>query len=658
MPNMARAYYSSSLSNFLIETKDSIIGKITQNHPQQLEHLQTGAWKGQISILQNQLQKILNTDPNSYIHFEFLVPRMGKRADVVLIHKGLIFVIEFKVGAETFNSADIQQAHGYALDLKNFHEGSHNKKIIPILVSTESKARPQSLEFAADFVAQPILCSSDNLIDVINSTCKSLNEHSFDPMQWVNTGYKPTPSIVEAAQALYANHAVEDISRSDAGAKNISKTSLALLDVIHQARLTKQKAICFVTGVPGAGKTLVGLNIATQNSNPKDDEYAVFLSGNGPLVDVLREALARDRSSKEDGLTKASSYRDASQFIQNIHHFRDDALRSSDAPVENVVIFDEAQRAWDKDQACKFMKKRGELDFNQSEPEFLIDTMDRHKDWCVVIALIGGGQEIHDGEAGIKEWLDSIERKFNHWNVYYSAELTTQKYVAEGVRPELKNVKTLQRNDLHLSISMRSFRSEHLSEMVHHLIAGNSDLACQIYNKFSDLFPIKITRNLHTAKNWIKHSSRANETKGLIASSGGIRLKAEGVFVKNRFTAKEWFLNPDTDVRSCHYLEDVATEFDIQGLELDWCLIGWDADYRYGENGFEYWQFVGSKWQRRNLDVKQRYLENAYRVLLTRARQGMVIYIPKGDDLDPTRPKSFYDGTYGFLRQCGMTELD
>lgn len=650
---MKRAYYQSSIQDFLLESTDSIIGKITQNHSQQLEHLQTGAWKSQIFILQSQLQALQKVDANSVIYFEFQIPRMGKRADALLIHKGVIFVIEFKVGSEVHHSADVQQAYGYALDLKNFHEGSHNKKIIPVLVSTESKKCQLLLKLALDNVAQPILCNSNNLIDVINSTCDSLQEKSFDPMQWIKTGYKPTPSIVEAAQALYSQHKVEDISRSDAGAKNISKTSAALLDVIHQARLKKQKAICFVTGVPGAGKTLVGLNIATQNSNLEDDEYAVFLSGNGPLVDVLREALARDKSSQVDGLSKAAAYREASQFIQNIHHFRDDAFKNSDAPVENVVIFDEAQRAWDKEQACKFMKKRGELDFNQSEPEFLINAMDRHKDWCVVIALIGGGQEIHDGEAGIKEWFDSVERKFNHWNVHYSAELTTEKYIAEGIKANLSGVKTIRHNDLHLSTSMRSFRSEHLSEMIHHLIAGNSDSACRVYQKFANVFSIKLSRDLRAAKRWIKGSARANETKGLIASSGGIRLKAEGIFVKHRFSAKEWFLNSEKDVRACHYLEDVATEFDIQGLELDWCLVGWDADYRYGESGFEHWQFVGSKWQRRNLTVKQRYLENAYRVLLTRARQGMIIYIPEGDDMDPTRPQSFYDGTYDFLLKCG-----
>jgi len=655
---MSRAYYQASLQSFLLSDVDSIIGQIVQNHPQQLEHLQTGAWKSQVEILQEQLKSLSIDGAHSYLFFEFVIPRMGRRADVILVHHGLVFVIEFKVGSDSYHSADIQQAHGYALDLKNFHHSSHERIIVPILLATNSKRVSANFSIAEDGVVTPQLVNQHDLMALIDRAVDEFPAKTFDAIHWSKGAYKPTPTIVEAAQALYSDHDVEDISRSDAGATNIAVTSESLLNIIHESRLQKKKSICFVTGVPGAGKTLVGLNIATRHSLPEDDEYAVFLSGNGPLVDVLREALARDESGRTVGLTKKASERRASQFIQNIHHFRDEAIANDGPPVEKVVIFDEAQRAWDKKQASKFMQaKRGLKDFNQSEPEFLIEVMDRHNDWCVVIALIGGGQEINTGEAGITEWLDAVSGKFSHWHVYCSAQLDSETYISGDFDFKQVTAPLTSKQDLHLATSMRSYRAENLSTMVHHLVAGHAEKAKAAYESISNKFPIVMTRNLATAKSWIQSKVRANETKGLIASSGGIRLKPEGIFVKNRFNAREWFLNGMEDIRSCHYLEDVATEFDIQGLELDWCLVGWDADYRYANTGFEHWQFKGAKWQRRNDTSKQRYLENAYRVLLTRARQGMVIFIPEGDDQDVTRPKSFYDGTYSYLKACGILEL-
>lgn len=655
---MSRAYYESSLSNFLTSTENEIIGSITQQQSQDLVRLQTNAWSSQIEILQEQLTPFDSSSNKSHIFFEFSIPRMGRRADVVLVHKGLIFVIEFKVGSDNYNSADIQQAHGYAIDLKNFHDGSHNKIIIPVLVATHAKAVEKTIVLSDDSVASPILLNRSELTAFIKTACDQFKPETFDPLNWCNTGYRPTPTIIEAAQSLYANHSVDEISRSDAGAKNIKETSSKLLEIIHQSKLNNRKSICFVTGVPGAGKTLVGLDIATKHSNIDDDEYAVFLSGNGPLVEVLREALARDQSSRTEGLTKAEATRKSSQFIQNIHHFRDSAIEDDLAPVENVVIFDEAQRAWDQHQTSKFMQsKRGQKDFNQSEPDFLISVMDRHKDWCVVIALVGGGQEINTGEAGISEWFKSIESNFSHWDCYCSTELASDEYVTNDLDFNKIDIPIKADSALHLATSMRSFRSENLSKMIHYLVKGDHNKSKIIHNDLHDVYPIVVTRCLSTAKKWIKDKARANETKGLIASSGAIRLKPEGVFVKNRFHPKEWFLNDDTDIRSCHYLEDAATEFDIQGLELDWCLVAWDADYRYINNKFEHWKFSGTNWRQRHKEADKRYLENAYRVLLTRARQGFVIFIPQGDDMDNTRVTSYYDATFEYLKKCGIKSI-
>lgn len=651
-----RAYYSAEVVHFLIEPVDSIIGKITQNHPQSLEHLQTGAWARQIEILQDAIQPLRE----GHILFEMQIPRMGKRADAVLIYKNLIFVIEFKVGANRYLPQDIRQAHGYAIDLHHFHEGSHDKTIIPILVATEAKKTEFKTPVEVDHVYAPITTNQNNLYATLEHCIRHIQ--SRQPIQyeeWLHSAYKPTPTIIEAAQALYSNHDVDDIARNDAGDQNLGITSKAIQGIVHAARINKRKTICFVTGVPGAGKTLVGLNIATSNTNISDDEHAVFLSGNGPLVDVLREALARDRVKRNSGTTKSEALRSVGKMIQNIHHFRDEYLMDfSKAPDERVVIFDEAQRAWDLPNTSKFMvQKRGQKSFNQSEPDFLISVMDRHENWCVIVALIGGGQEINTGEAGLQGWIDALSANFSDWDVHYSDKLSQIEYAGSDVHFSAVKHAYVQPS-LHLATSMRSFRAEKLSHMIHHLIHNQAKAAAEYYGQFKHKFPIKITRDLNQAKAWIKAQARANETKGLIASSGATRLKPEGVFVKNKLSAADWFLNDQDDVRSCHFLEDVATEFDIQGLELDWCLVGWDADYRYQNGQFEHWKFTGTTWKQRHQEEQKRYLENAYRVLLTRARQGIVIFLPHGEDEDMTRQSAFFEDTFTYLVSCGIEVLE
>lgn len=649
----SRAFYNADIASFLADSADAIIGKITQNHSQEIVHQQTGAWASQIEILQIALQDL----EEGYLLFEVLIPRMGKRADAVLIYKNILFVLEFKVGAKEYAPQDLRQAHGYALDLHHFHEGSHGKFIVPILVATAAKEKSNLLQQASDSVYEPLRANQSNLAAVLQYCVKQIeNPPAIDVQAWLHSSYKPTPTIIEAAQALYANHDVSDIARNDAGAQNLHQTSQALKDIIHQARLHQRKTICFVTGVPGAGKTLVGLNIATNVSADKE-EQAVFLSGNGPLVEVLTEALARDSVSRNAHKNKATALRAASASIQNIHKFRDEYIKDQPAPIEHVVIFDEAQRAWDQENTSKFMTtKRGQKNFSQSEPEFLISVMDRHQDWCVVIALIGGGQEINTGEAGLQGWADALAQHFSNWDVYYSDKLTQIEYAGRDVNFD-RVAKAQAIASLHLATSMRSFRAEKLSHMVHHIIHNNPQAAAEIYQTFKDKFPIVVTRDLQVAKAWIKQRARANETKGVIASSGAVRLKPEGIFVKNRLSAADWFLNEQDDVRSCHFLEDVATEFDIQGLELDWCLIGWDADYRYVNGGFEHWKFTGTTWKRRQQEEQQRYLENAYRVLLTRARQGMVIFVPVGNSDDSTRNFDFFEATFQYLYSIGLKVL-
>lgn len=652
-----RAYYSATLSEFLTATSDTIIGELARFHTQDLVHQQTGAWKEQIKILQNQLQDL----NDAFICFELLIPRMGKRADVVLIVGGIVFVLEFKVGEYQYKPADVRQAQGYALDLSCFHEASHNRVIIPVLVST--KAPP--INFSPDTnslgVTETVKANCENLASIINSCLLTYaSEQQLNPLDWLTSQYKPTPTIIEAAQALYNNHDVKDIARSDADAVNLAETADRLNEIIHNSRLLKQKTICFVTGVPGAGKTLVGLQIATTHNNPQDEEHAVFLSGNGPLVDVLREALAKDRIKQSDTISISQARRETSSFIQNIHHFRDEALKNRVLPpIEKVVIFDEAQRAWNQQKASDFMqKKRNQDDFDQSEPEFLISVMDRHDDWCVIIALIGGGQEINNGEAGLNGWFSALNKDFNDWTIYYSEKLKQKEYAGSDVDIKLlEKTRSFSEHCLHLSTSMRSFRAERLSHFVHYLIHNQATQAKNEYQQIADKYPLFLTRDLSKAKKWVKNKIKGLESSGLIASSGAKRLKADGIFVDSEIKAKNWFLNDCDDVRSSHFLEDAATEFLVQGLELDWCIIGWDADYRHDGEQFEHWNFKGSRWMRVKQDDKQRYLENAYRVLLTRARQGMIIYVPLGNDNDKTRSSSYYDNTYLYLQQCGLTEL-
>ncbi|WP_297809446.1 DUF2075 domain-containing protein [uncultured Methylophaga sp.] len=658
---LERAFFSATRNEFLRLSPETIIGRLAQHHSQDIVLQQTWAWREQIKVIRSIFEQI----SDAFICFELLIPRMGRRVDVVLLIDGMIFCLEFKVGEKSFHQTSLRQAEGYALDLSHFHEASHNKIIIPILIATDaptSELVPLELQ---DQVAKPLRANAQTITELVSHCLLQVSpQEQIEPEKWLKASYKPTPTIIQAAQALYAHHDVTEISRGDAEAINLTDTSEQLLDIIHHSRLHQQKTICFVTGVPGAGKTLVGLNVANGHFNRHGEEQAVFLSGNGPLVHVLREALARDRQDKSKRSAKtlniSEARRETEAFIQNIHHFRDEMLTDADKPPHNhVVIFDEAQRAWNREKAVKFMRqKRGVDNFDQSEAEFLISVMDRHKDWTVIIALIGGGQEIHDGEAGLKGWFTALSDSFPDWKVYYSPQLMQAEYVGDSQALQLEDHQLNELSSLHLASSMRSFRAERVSHFVHYIIHNQPDKACQLSRQIQSAYPFFVTRDLEVAKRWVKGQCRGEQSAGIIASSNGKRLKANGVFVDNQIDPANWFLGQRQDVRSSHFLEDVGTEFLVQGLELDWTIVCWDADFRYQKNQFEYWRFRGANWQRRLKEADQNYLANAYRVLLSRARQGMVIFIPAGDNNDSTRQAAFYQQTYDYLLQCGVKTLD
>jgi hypothetical protein len=657
VPILHRAWYAGTLDAFRSAEVRSILGELTASSRFDVEATQRDAWVHEIEFLRGRTAGLAGD-----VFLEFSIPRMGARVDAILLVGGIVFVIEFKVGAEHFDRSAIEQAWDYALDLKNFHEPSHALPIVPILVATRvSKAPPVSLYFDGDGVFRPLLVNGANFGDAIEAVLAGHRGTPVDGGAWLAGAYRPTPTIIEAARALYAQHSVEAIARHDAGAENLRVTSGHVEELIAEAKRSRRKMICFVTGVPGAGKTLVGLNVATRRHDLDSDSPAVYLSGNGPLVDVLREALVRDEVAKKRGagerVRKGQVSGRVKQFIQNVHHFRDDAVADRlNPPVEHVAIFDEAQRAWTQRMTENFMlRKKNISGFDQSEPEFLLSYMDRHRDWSVVVCLVGGGQEINTGEAGIDAWLQAVQQRFPDWEMHISSRLTDSEYAAGHALDALRSRSRTAFDDcLHLGVSMRSFRAENVSAFVkavldleHHSAGGALELMAGRY-------PLVITRSLDAAKEWVRAQARGSERYGLLASSKAQRLKPHAIDVRVKVDPVSWFLNEKDDTRSSFYLEDAGTEFQVQGLELDWTCVTWDADLRHHGTGWGFHDFRGSRWQNVNNLENRRYLLNAYRVLLTRARQGMAIFVPPGDSRDHTRLPEFYDGTFRYLREIGL----
>ncbi len=694
---MQRFYYSATCSGFITQDAESILGRLSACNEFDLTQEQRGAWLEEIAVMKDTLKSL---GKSGQIVFEYTIPRLGKRVDVVLLVDGIVFTIEFKAGADEYLVNDKEQVWDYALDLKNFHEESRNLVIVPILVATEAKEYSNSfLCQYDDNVYNPLFSNSQTLLGIIKAILEHEPEHpSIDAHEWLYSRYNPTPTIIQAASALYMNHSVEDITKHEADKAGIDTCTAFILDVIKRSKENHQKSICFVTGVPGAGKTLVGLNVAIQQ---EQGDLAVYLSGNGPLVKVLTEALARDKVKKEKDAgkrcTKTEAERQVSRFIQIIHRYRDNMLaklkqpiqgnaieidpakvskaaKADAAEVENVAIFDEAQRMWDMRHLSAWLaRKKGLAGFPMSEGEFLIWSLDQHKDWATIVCLVGGGQEINTGEAGISEWIKSLNETFTHWKVYISPKLTEAEY-AEGKVNELlqHNKNVTYSEDLHLGVSLRSFRAEKLSSMVHSLLALDGK-ASSIYSEIKDKYPIMLTRDMEKAKRWLHKKVRGSERTGVLITKESARYKPLGIHVlqSDEENAVHWFLEDKADTRASNYLEDAATEIQVQGLELDYTCLLWDADMRYENGQWQFYRFNGKdRWNKVEAvtESKQeqiKYMLNAYRVLLTRARAGMIICIPEGNPHktptgfweDETRLPEYYDGTYKYLKSIGFEEI-
>ena len=713
MSNSPRCLYESNIDSFLGKDKDSIFGILCENYHGDAQTTTREAWSREIEILQDKLLPWKGSD--GHIVFEYDIPRLGKRIDVVLLLKGIVFCLEFKVGESIIHEADVDQVLDYALDLKNFHKFSQDRLIVPILVATKYKAHTSLIQESVydDRVVNPLVTGENWISDMLGEVIYKYPMEGTVDRNWIISPYAPTPTIIEAARTLYESHSVEDITRHEADKVTTDKTTACILDVINKSKQNGEKSICFVTGVPGAGKTLVGLDVAVKQTyqgsdKPIEDEGAVYLSGNGPLVAVLNEALAKDNYAKcrERGERKklTDSRREVGKFIQIIHRYRDNMLAKIKNPVENgvleidpekavrlkgtgfgevehVAIFDEAQRSWTHKRLADYLKRGGTYgnklkvpNFPMSEAAFLIWSLDQREDWATIICLVGGGQEINTGEAGISEWIRALNEKFPYWKVYISPQLTEPEYAEGKVNELLKdNPNVIYSESLHLGVSLRSYRAEKLSAFVHSLLAVD-DNAAEIYAQIKEKYPIILTRDMEKARRWLHEKVRGTERTGVLITKESARYKPLGIHVlpSSDENAVHWFLDDKKDTRSSNYLEDAATEIQVQGLELDYTCLLWDADMRF-ENGkwcYYSWNGQKSEWVRliANSESKQekmKYMLNAYRVLLTRARVGMIICVPEGNPHktisgfweDSTRKPEYYDGTYRYLKSLGIDEI-
>lgn len=652
-----KAYYCNSIPGFIRDNSKSIIGQLVK-HSFEVNKEQSDAWENQISELQNRLEKC---GMEGDIIFEYDIVRLGKRIDVILLIRHMVFSLEFKNGKDIFTAQDAQQAEDYAIDIKNFHKESEDLYVCPILIAT--KAEPyKKVQSSGCYPDKQIHLQRENIETLIPKVSSIVDlygdDKEIDFEKWFNSPYYPTPTIVAAAVEAYSSHNLSQIAQSEAGQENINLCEAKINEVITKAQTEKRKCVCFVTGVPGAGKTLVGLDVVAKNMDEGKKNLSVYLSGNGPLVEVLREALKRSVKAKKQFNRETEAA--INTLIQSSFAFKKDNASHNHATPENILIFDEAQRVWNKEKMTSKHKENPLMAV--SEPHLLFSIMDRHQDWAVMICLVGLGQDIYDGEVGINEWFRCGIEDFKEWELYYSPEIFGQ---VEDKNINREMIEGCDRchpiPELHLKTSIRSFRADKQSQFVDALLDNKPDEAKEVYNIISEKYPIYITRDYETAKNWVRNQVRGSQRSGVLACSSAQRLKPEGIYVPTDIDVKNWFLAPSDDLRSSNMLEIVASEFKVQGLEIDWAIVCWDADLRRkeGKNDWDYYSFRGTRWNRRNKPEQKRYLLNSYRVLLTRARQGMIIFVPKGVDPeeDETRNAEYYDNIYSYLLQCGIEEL-
>ncbi len=668
-----RTYYESTIEDFaLIKNPDDIVEFLVESdeytEPHQL-HLQKNAWSNQIKILKKYLQ-----DKKGYIIFEYVLSRVNMRIDVVLLMDDIVYSLEFKNNEVTFNDDDINQADGYGYALKNFYEVNRNKYVVPILIAT--KAPDSICSNGADLGIDKLFSlfkantnKMEQYIDLIRSKYGSdviYTEEEFE--EWVNSPFKPNPTIIQSARSIYMNNQVDAFFKFDSGQENLDVTEATVESILIEAKQNKKKIICFVSGVPGAGKTLVGLDLAgkTRNDKANDLPDAVFFSGNGPLINVLTEALGRDafKNNPVKFPNKNRAVTDVKTFIQDLHAFKQDIIATKKKKVieENVLIFDEAQRVWDEAQLEKWLTKKGadKKYFGLSEADLLLDVF-KEKDWGVIVALIGLGQDIHTGENGLGLWFKSLLSKHNEWDIRLSKNIFNQKAdVLDAYKNEILNCPRVKECDgLYLKTCIRTPRASKLSEFVEALLNNEPEKAKISLENF-DNFPICITRDLHHAEQFILENTLRRERCGKLCSSNSKTLGRDSHSFDNidNWHFANWMLD-ESGRDSSNSLVFAASEFNIQGLEIDWSLLGWDMDMYYSNGAWNQQKMLTPKRFVVSDEIVKKHILNSYRVLLTRARKGMIIYIPKaGDYEDKYNTAKYYDSTYDYLKSCGIKDID
>jgi hypothetical protein len=634
---------------------------------------QTLAWRKLISILQADFRTLLNhrSDVAEWVVLlEYPLYRLGRRIDLIVLTGRAVLIVELKVGEKQFRAADRRQVEEYALDLHDFHAESSHRILHPILWCTAAANNPYRSPYqglAPGQVAPVTEIGAEGLMQFLLKLPASTAEE-VDAVEWNNSPYRPVPNVIQAATRIFAGHDVRAIAQADAS--NLNETAGRVIELLKEAKNAGRYAVIFVTGVPGSGKTLAGLQIAhdvvATGTEARGD--IIYLSGNMPLVTVLREALARAeylREKSKDSSIQLSKLRQKLRArIQHINDFLKESYKHSadKPPHEHAIIFDEAQRAWDEEQGKK------KFDRAASEPTLLLEVMSRHPDWCACICLIGGGQEINSGEHGIRGWGDALRQiapeSAPRWIVHGPPEIIEGGSASGGLRlgPIQSAIQINTDPTLGLEVPLRSYRTPLLAGWVDAVIEGNASKACALKARMG-AYPILLTRSLSALKLGLRHLTRGERRYGLLASSGARRLRAEGVGVilhaNDRDAIAHWYLNPRDDVRSSYALEVPANEYTSQGLELDFVGLCWDSDFTRDVQG-KTWvcrRFSGNKWQTVANPDGQRFIKNSYRVLLTRSREGIIIWIPKGNEEDSTRNPILYDRTASFLLDSGAQLL-
>ncbi len=657
------AYYADTVGNFRAAPLDNL--ELTLHKAYESDRYkdlitsQITAWRAQIQDLKDALRAVdlAGLHPDDWgIAIEFVVPRKLGRIDAVLLIGRAIVVLEFK--GESVDASAADQVEDYCLDLIHFHEASHNRTTYPVVVGKTGK-EPWIRRCQMFGELHPTAFVDTKQLG--NWLATVAQKHHHEPQSsvtdWNRGSYRPVPTIVEAAIGMFAEMRVEDIAKAGCDPINLTATVETIRQIVVESARSKRKTVCFVTGVPGAGKTLAGLRLVHDPElREATGSDSVFLTGNLPLVKVLQAALARDSSRRRKNRMRVSS-RDPKTTINTALGYKREHTRNKNAPHEKIVVFDEAQRAWDAARTAEYLSDSSGEFLGYSEPALMLAILDRQP-WAVLIALVGGGQEINKGEAGLSEWGRALTERFGHWSVAAPSQALSGVYGAGAKLFEGETHKVALHASLHLDTPTRQFRGKTIAGWTEALLRGEP-LECRRVLAENPEYPIRLTRSVDSAKSWLGEMARGTERYGFIASSEAKRLRAEGLELPPARAdgVEHWFLERKGDVRSSFQLEVAASEFQIQGLELDWTCLCWGGDFLRTDGAWDLKRLRGTAWQKIGQASARSYLVNSYRVLLTRARQGMLLFVPIGDEQDSTRPRDPLDRTAEFLAECGATPL-